>query len=205
VPGVRTAPTPRAILYRIGHLPNPVALPPRDETGRGRFDDPRREFRTLYAAARRQTAFLETLAPHRSALAAIVGLQPVELRPTAALFGRVRPSWRAARAVGRLRLRPRQRWLDLRALTTREALRHELAPRLLERGNLELDLSGVVGPHRALTQTIARWAYDRGFAGLVYHSRFHAPLTCWAIFEGAGFDVVGHPEPIAADDPASWR
>jgi hypothetical protein len=58
-----------------------------------------------------------------------------------------------------------------------------------------LDLSGVVGPKRQLTEAIAHWAYGHGYAGLVYSSRFDAALTCWAIFEGAVFEPVGPPDP----------
>jgi hypothetical protein len=58
-----------------------------------------------------------------------------------------------------------------------------------------------VGPKRQLTQAIARWTYEHGYAGLVYSSRFDAALTCWAIFEGSLFESVGPPEPILPDDP----
>jgi hypothetical protein len=87
------------------------------------------------------------------------------------------------------------------ALETREALRHELAQTLLDLGFEDLDLSGVVGPKRQLTQAICRWAYDYRYAGLVYGSRFNATLTCWAIFEGAAFAPVGSSEPILPNDP----
>jgi hypothetical protein len=89
----------------------------------------------------------------------------------------------------------------LRRLETREALRSELARTLLALGLDDLDLSGVVGPARPLTQAIARWAYERGYTGLVYSSRFAAALACWAVFEGAAFDPLGLPEPILPDDP----
>ena len=66
---------------------------------------------------------------------------------------------------------------------------------LLALGLEDLDLSGVVGPKRQLTEAIARWAYGHGYASLVYSSRFDAALTCWAIFEGAVFEPVGPPDP----------
>jgi hypothetical protein len=94
-----------------------------------------------------------------------------------------------------------QRWLDVRSLSTREELRRELAPLLLDLDLPDLDLGSVAGPGRALTQAIARWAYERGAAGLVYHSRFHSALTCWAIFEGARFEAVGRAEAIGPEDP----
>jgi hypothetical protein len=98
-------------------------------------------------------------------------------------------------------LATRQRWLDLRSFETRETLRPELAQTLLDLGLEDLDLSGVVGPKRQLTQAIARWAYEHEYVGLVYSSRFDPTLTCWAIFEGAAFEPVGLPVPILRDDP----
>ncbi len=65
----------------------------------------------------------------------------------------------------------------------------------------DLDLSSVLGPERTLTRTIARWAYEQGYAGLAYQSRLDQTLTLWAIFEGAAFEPVGLPEPITPDDP----
>jgi hypothetical protein len=85
-------------------------------------------------------------------------------------------------------------------MQTREALRGELVQTLLDLGLGDLDLSGVVGPRRELTQAIARWAYNCGYAGLVYSSRFDAALTCWAIFEGAKLGHIGLPEAILPTD-----
>lgn len=168
--------------------------------GSGRFDDHAGEFRVLYAAAQRRAAFIETLAPFRLSLEALAALQGVintgELPPVPM----VPRDWCRGRAVGRFRLAPRQRWLDLRAMETREVLRRELAQTLLDLGLEDLDLSGVVGPRRRLTQAIARWAYELGYNGLVYGSRMSASLTCWAVFEGAAFEPVGPPEPILPND-----
>jgi hypothetical protein len=67
--------TPRGALHRIARLPDPLAWPPWEVVGGGRFDDPRREFRVLYAAAQRRGAFVETLAQFRPALHALARLQ----------------------------------------------------------------------------------------------------------------------------------
>jgi len=182
-------------------LPDPLAWPPWEYAGSGRFDDPASEFRVLYATVQRRTAFLETLARFRPSLDVLAALQALENTNEPMPTPRVPAGWYHTRAVGRLRLATRQRWLDLRSFETREALRRELAQTLLDLGLEDLDLSGVVGPKRQLTQAIARWAYDHDYAGLVYSSRFDAALTCWAIFEGAAFEPVGLPEPILPDDP----
>ncbi len=104
-------------------------------------------------------------------------------------------------AVVRLRVMPRQRWLDLRAPATREVLRTELAATLLTLGFSDLDLGHVLGSAQALTQAISRWAHEQGYAGLAYPSRLDAKVTLWALFEGAAFASIGEPEPITPDDP----
>jgi hypothetical protein len=155
----------------------------------------------LYLAARPRAAFVESLARYRPALAVLAARRRVR-DLSAPLPPIVVPRrWYRERAIGRLLLHPGQRWLDLRSLSTREELRRELAPLLLDLGLPDLDLASVVGPARTLTQAIARWAYERSAAGLVYHSRFHPSLTCWAIFEGARFEAAGGAEAIGPEDP----
>lgn len=156
------------MLYRVGRCPDPLAWPPWEHVGSGRFDDPASEFRVLYATVQRRTAFLEILARFRPSLDVLAALQAVENTNEPIPTPRVPADWYHARAVGRLRLATRQRCLDLRSFETREALRHELAQMVLDLGLEDLDLSGVVGPKRQLTQAIARWVYDYGYAGLVY-------------------------------------
>ena len=198
---VRHARTPRGVLYRIGRLPDPLRWPPWEVAGGERFDDPRREFRVLYAAAQRRGAFVETLAPFRPTLESLARLQQLAGNEPPLPRSTVPADWYQRHAVAGLRLRPGQRWLDLRAPATRETLRAELAATLRSLGLSDLDLSRVLGPHRALTQAIARWAYERGDAGLTYTSRLDHRLTLWALFEGAAFEPVGLPEPITPDDP----
>lgn len=155
----------------------------------------------LYAASRRRGAFVESLAPCRPALALPARLRDVAGTDEPVPAARVPADWYRRRAVGRLRLAPGQRWPDLRSPATREALRGELAAELLRLGMADLDLSGVAGPSRALTQAIAGWAHEQEYAGLVYASRLDQRLICWAVFEGAHFEPVGLPEPITPEDP----
>ena len=65
---LRSAPTPRAVLHRLGRLPDPLDWPPADRIGANRFDDPARHFRVLYAARQRTACFAETLAAFRPSL-----------------------------------------------------------------------------------------------------------------------------------------
>lgn len=199
---VRDAAAPRWPYHRLGHLPDPLAWPEVQFVGRGRFDDPRRTFRTLYAAEQRRGCFLETLARFRPSLEALARVQAVARSLEGPLHvAQVPPDWYRKRGIRAFRLLPDQRWLDLRAAETREALRGELAHTLATLGLPDLDISSARGPNRALTQALARWAYDRGYHGIAYTSRFDDHADCWALFEGAAFEPVGPPEPISRDDP----
>jgi len=200
VSAVRRARPPRGALYRIGRLPDPIGWPPWEVAGGGRFDDPGREFRVLYAAVQRRGAFVETLAAFRPSVESLARLQDLAGRERPILMSTIPADWYQRRAVARLRLLPGQVWLDLRVPETRETLRAELATTLQALGLCDLDLSRVLGHRRALTQAIARWAYENGYSGLTYHSRLDHAHTLWAIFEGSAFEPVGLPDPITSDD-----
>jgi hypothetical protein len=55
--------------------------------------------------------------------------------------------------------------------------------------------TAVYGLSRALTQAIARWAYEAGYQGLAFGSRHDERLTNWAVFTPDGL-----PIPLARDD-----
>jgi hypothetical protein len=190
-------------LWRIGRGPDPLDWPPRrPNAGHGRFDDARSEFRTLYAAERRQTCFIETLAGFRASLEWIEAARRVRAAvPTVAVSpGAIPSSWLQSRLIGRLRPMPDQRWLDLRSLESRIALRYELAGELIARGLTDFDLSDALSRERAMTQRAARWAYETGYSGIAYTSRFGCPYNCWVLFERATF-VVDVVESINRADP----
>lgn len=192
---------PSQPLCRIGYLPDPLAWPPLQYVGTGRFDDPMRRFRTLYAAEQRLGCFVESLARYRPSPRALVELRKVTGAPDPSLLPVVPSDWWVRRCVGRFYLNPGQKWLDLRVLGTREALRAELADALLRLGLPDLDVSTVRSGSRALTRAIARWAREHGYHGVAYTSRFEDGLDCWAIFEGATLQRAGPAEVILSDDP----
>ena len=197
---VRNVTAPRVDLYRIGHLPDPLAWPPEAVRGAGRFDDPAGEYRVLYAGQRR-TCFLETLAPLRPSVETLAAMHAVTGTDEPVPPAVVPPDWYQKRAVATLHLLPGQRWLDVRATETLEALRLEFAEELVRWGISDLDLSDLMSRDRRLTQAISRWAHERGYQGVVYASRLESGANLWAIFEGAQFEAVGVAQPILPDDP----
>jgi hypothetical protein len=202
---VATAEPPASGLYRIGRFPDPLVYPPWHVAAAkaGRFDDPGDEFRVLYTAVQRVACFVETLAVFRPRLAFLDqarSLPDGDRGDDTPVLGTVPAGWHRERLIGRLTAAPGQRWLDLRSHETILALRVELATTLTALGLDDFDLRVAVGSNRRLTQTIARWAYERDFQGIAYTSRHGADLDCWTIFEGSRFE----PEEIAlvdAQDP----
>jgi hypothetical protein len=191
------------VLYRLGRPPDPLAFPIFEFTGGERFDDPQRQFRVLYVAEQRIACFVETLARFRPSvelLAAWRAMPEADVPEPPLQVGLIPRDWLADRLMARVLLSPGQRWLDLRAFETREALRAELVGTLHALGLDDLDVSGVRGSRRPLTQAIARWAYERGYQGIVYSSRFHDAYRCWAVFEGAHFERSGRPQAITPRD-----
>jgi hypothetical protein len=198
---VRSTVGPRRALYRIGRLPNPLAWPPRAVVGDSRFDDPLKRFSTLYAAEGRLACFVEVLAQFRPSLQTLAAEQSLADTREPRMRPHIPRDWYDTRGIARLRVKPWQRWLDLRAIETREALRGEFAALILALGLDDLDVSGVSTSKRMLTQAVAGWAHANEYQGIVYPSRLDSTLMCWALFEGAVIEPVPPIRPIARDDP----
>jgi len=149
----------------------------------------------LYPARQRTACFAETLAGFRPSLELLA-----ETGDPADITGEVSPGFLRSRGIGALRVL-RGRWLDVRRVDTLEALRTAFGPTLREFGLLDVDLGGVCGPERAFTQSVAAWAYDNGYQGIVYASRFGVTFEAWALFDTARIEPVGAVVPLSLDDP----
>lgn len=205
--GLLEAIPPPGQLYHIGRHPDPLAWPEWTYVGGSRFDDPdpNPSYRVLYTAEQRLAAFLETLQKWRPSMEALAALELVTPDPAGEdtanqEAGAIPADWHLNRRVSMLRLVPDQRWLDLREHETREELRSRLAAQLLEFGQDDFDLGDALSRDRLVSRAVSRFAYDNEFQGIAYKSRFDANFDCWALFEGARFEVVDRV-PIARDDP----
>ena len=191
----RSARTPRTLVYRLGRLPDLLEWPPLESAGSGRFDDLARRFRVLYAARQRAACFAETLATFRPSLELLA-----ETGDPADIVGAVSAGFLRSRGIVAFRLRA-GRWLDVRPLETLAALRAVFGSTLHEFGLTDVDLSGVCGPQRMFTQSVAAWAYEHGYHGIVYASRLGATFECWAIFDNAAIEPARVATPLSLDDP----
>lgn len=199
----------KTLLHRIGRFPDPLAWPPPGFRGSGRFDDPRDDFGVIYAAAFRIACYLETLDTYRPDRALLQRLTAMGSEPFIPQSGMI-PDDYFTKLIGRFRLDDGQAWLDLRinAEQTAVALSREpaIAAVLPALGyGKRFKLGDRLGSDRQLTQTVARWAYANGYAGLACSCSHRPRLDCWAIFEGAGITIVDTPTPIRARRSRSDR
>jgi hypothetical protein len=191
---------PEGWIYRVARQPDAWAWPDwtyahEDGSFGSRFDDPRGEYRVLYASSQREGAFAETLARFRVDLHVAAELQAIDGDPVDADYadpvpaGVVPPEWIETRLLGTAR--HHGGFVDLGHSDSLTHLRSALADRVLQHGHDELDAGDVRrrAPRR-LTQEISRYVFEHGrddvgkaVAGVRYLSRLGDELVNWAIFE----------------------
>jgi RES domain len=191
---------PSGHLYRIGRRPDAWAWPDwrhagDDLTFGNRYDDPRGQYRVLYASDARRGAFAETLARFRPDLAIVAEYEHIEGDPADEAFapalapGVVPAEWLDDRAIGTAT--HGGRFADVGRSDSVAHLRAALAGRVLHYGFDDFDAGDLRRrAPRALTQEISRHLFERGrdpdgepVAGLRYLSRLGDDLANWAIFE----------------------
>lgn len=196
--------------WRVGRAGGPLRFPPKAACRwKGRFDDPRRSYRTLYCAANRITALYEVLAPFRlSAMfldeRATIPPSPSWVEPLPeeeADAGRVPLDWRQRKVLAPARIQLlRGSLINLDSVPVRQqiARRH---PWLLREHELEfLDRDIIQGRNKELTRALGRLLYEEGAAGVLYPSKLNG--VCAALFERrARLMPVGRPLPLAAPIP----
>lgn len=193
----------------------PLALPPAfmQGPGKGRFDCPWSPvgYRVLYAAGTPNAAFIEALQRFRLDLAGIREVtesSPVGVPERDALresllapSGYVEPGFEDSHKICSVQVRLQTSVANVTSSAVLERVRHELSEMLLESGLDDLDLSRVTSLRREVTQQVSFWAWQNGYAGISYVSRFGADLTCYALFEDR-YELVGVPEciPVGKSD-----
>jgi hypothetical protein len=191
---------PAGSIYRVARAPDPWAWPDwsyahEDGTFGSRFDDPRGEYRVLYASSRRAGAFAETLARFRIDLhvaaeqQAIAGDSEDAGYPEPLAGGVVPIEWLETRLLGTAR--HTGGFIDVGHSDSLAHLRAALAERVLHYGVDDLDAGDVRrrAPRR-LTQEISRYLFENGHddegaavAGVRYLSRLGDDIVNWAMFE----------------------
>lgn len=195
---------PDGPLHRVGRHPDAWAWPDwshagPDGTFSSRFDDPRGEYRVLYASSARRGAYVEVLARFRADPAVEAGLGEIETEPgedeCGPRPGELPREWLDSHAVGSARAySPFAAVGSARSLAY---LRDRLADRALHYGIDELDAAAIRRARpRAFTQGLSRLVFECAvaagqsqFVGIAYRSRLGDELENWAIFEPSADDA----------------
>ena len=152
-----------------------------DGTFGNRFDDPEGTYRVLYASSQRLGCYLETLARFRIDLTLYTELAEIAGEDDYFPAGRVPTQWAATRAIGSAV--HYGKYADMYGSEWIGILRPELAVDCLHLGVAELDAGVLQSAPRRLTQRASRIAFNRGFDGIHYRSRYGYEVRNWALFE----------------------
>ncbi len=216
---VEWVPAPRDGFWRIGRSPDPIYFaPPPDpaildsRTAGNRFDSPTRSYSACYFATELDGCFGETLSRFRPD----PGLSSIAAEDAShgfMLSGEVPADWRHRRLEVRATPSPGQpeRFLDVEALGTRQALRGELGGLLAFYGYQDLDVAVIRGGDRRITRWVGAWAHEHEdrtgvplYAGIRYLSRLNTAWECWAVFNRVELTELER-KPILRGDAALSR
>jgi hypothetical protein len=196
--------TPTAPLFRLGRRPDPWrppdwsrALP--DGTFGNRFDDPRSNYRVLYAASQRVSCFVETLARFRPDLSLIAELQAITGEDDYEPLGTVPSDWCEPRIISEAMVTGA--YADIYSVGWVGYLRHALASECVAMGLKDLDDSVLQqGEPRRLTQLASLKVNEAGLDGIYYRSRYGHDLENWALFEPFEISSPGVSIAVRPDD-----
>ena len=174
--------------FRVGRDDDAWAVPDwayakEDGTFGNRFDDPMGVYRVLYASSQRLGCFIETLARFRVDVSFVTDLALMQNgEDDFTAFGTVRRAWLKGRCIGTATVEGE--YADIYALGWISHLRTALAGIAVKLGMKDFDLSSLEPAQpRILTQRAGRIAFELGYAGVFYHSRYGHSIENWAIFE----------------------
>ena len=170
--------------YRLGRREAPLALPDWEYCSwRHRWDDPAREYRTLYCAKKPPTALRESLAPLRPSTKVWAELGVSGDSERAQNLGVVSDAWFESHVLAGATIAATGPLVDIEDIKVRERLAIRHAHAFQELGVRHLDIGELRGRERRLTQAISRSLWGEGAAGIRYRSTIDGE-ECYALFEG---------------------
>lgn len=191
------------VVYRVGRAGSsldlaPWTLAPFD----GRFDDPEQEYRVRYVGVSRRGAFIERLAKYRPDLDAIAAINDVQA-DAPALVPNLDAGWLDANEIASAAVDvPLDNGIVDLSSGDGMALAYpaiEAAKRRTGRTLHDYDAAVLLSATpREFTQSISRYLFENGFAGIAYRSRFALEELCVAFFEGRH---ALHKQSVAAIAP----
>ena len=166
-----------------------------DGTFGNRFDDPEGTYRVLYGSSQRLGCYLETLARFRVDLTLFAELAEIDGEDDFFPAGQVPQQWAQTRVIGSAT--HYGTYADMYGSDWIGILRRELAAECIQFRIEDLDASVLQhAAPRSLTQRASRVAFNRGFDGIHYRSRYGHDVRNWALFEPFKIE----PKEVAAVD-----
>lgn len=157
------------IVHRLGHKDGPFDYVPRSICSwLNRWDDPEREYRTLYCATTSATCLREALAdlrPDAKVMAEMEQLYGPDFDIRAAA-GTVADPWFSSHELVQARLHCEGPIVDVDDLGLRERLTRKHAHFFRLAGVKHLDVGILRGSSRVITQTVSRSLWEAGAAGI---------------------------------------
>jgi hypothetical protein len=191
----------------VGHIARPVDYPPAaylPDPRSGRFDDPLKEYRTLYCARHQSVALRESLQQFRHSTETLSKLKSVY----GAVYGavgvppaKVPDDWRAAHvlAPARIRLAPGSELVGYEEPGLLRTLEEGFAEFLDSQKITSLDIPALRSKDRIVSQLFGRFLYSQGYAGIVFESGIPPGGASVALFEGrAWLEATGPARPLSA-------
>jgi hypothetical protein len=193
---------PSTPVWRLGHRDGPLDFIPLELCSwQNRWDDPRRAYRTLYAARDAITCLREVLADLRPDTTMLAELRELFGRDAGleAAAGTVPEEFRRERVLAPAAMVLDGELVDVDAPGTRAGLEREHAAMLAEHGMRHLDVAEVRSRTRVVTQHIGRTLYEQGAAAIAFGSNLD-DRPCYAVFEARGHLEPGDAAPLELTD-----
>ena len=171
-------------VWRVGHRSAPCNFTPRHFYGWvNRFDDPHREYRTLYCCDFKLTCLREVLADFRPNLKAIREFGKTFKKEPSHFFGTVPMEWRRAHVLIECQLKIiKGAIVDLAHGAIKKDLKKQLKDFLKEQKIRVLNMKELRSKNRMLTQKISRALFEDGYAVIKFTSHLDRQ-PCYALFE----------------------
>lgn len=173
-------------VWRVGHHSAPCDFPPRHlYAWVNRFDDPQKEYRTLYCADEKKTCLREVLADFRPDPKAISEFRRLfgSGGDEEQTFGRITMEWRRQNVLAQADIEELSGVIvDVENASVRSSLERRLADLLATEGVQLLDIKELRSRKRHVTKRISRTLFDDGHAGIEFRSHLDG-LPCFALFE----------------------
>lgn len=190
-------------VWRVGHYGAPCDFPPKHlYAWSNRFDDPNREYRTIYCADDKRTCLREVLADFHPDTKALLEYRKLfgSGGEEEQSVGRVPMEWRRRKAMAEAEIKISSGTVvDVEAASIRKSLENRLADLLMKEGIRHLNMGELRSKKRHVTKRISRTLFDDGHAGIKFHSHLDG-LPCHALFEfRAQLNQLGKAVSLAED------